>query len=570
MIGGAAGIGGIVIGGGIGNQMGQSEGSSDGGGQDTGSQSMGDVVDERKVLTATAKFDPLRPQIADILAESFSEIGLNFPANTLRYEKNSDKVIQVEPDYDMWLVRISSSPARIEPNFHTTNFYHSESQHNQGWNWMGYEDDTVDFMCELQSGELDKNKRQQIVYQLQEVLKEDSPASQLVHPYLLQFYRSDNVTYNGPFTPGEGLNSFWAKVNAEPGNRSEIREVWTSTVDRLNPIALTDVLDLWWARMIYSRLLRVNPDGVPEPYESEELNVLSDTELEVVLNSDLMWHDGDPVTAEDVKYTYELYKRAKAPYYQGALKFLESVEITDDHRVSFHLTEPTAGFVHSALAGVMLLKKEKWQTIEEESESLLKYNLEDPLGSGPFKFDSWNRGGKLIISKNEDFVPEPPKVDKFVRLNADNLELALQKVTQDGADVVPYGVTPKIFERAEEEANIETQRSMSVGYYGLFFNCDRQPFTDPEFRRAIQYAIPRERIVEDVFDGTGEVGTSIISPGNEFWNNPDVSPFQYDPEKARQLLKEAGYTWDDDGNLRYPEGMVGVPAVEDVEIPPPE
>ncbi|WP_416839993.1 ABC transporter substrate-binding protein [Haloferax sp. DFSO52] len=571
---GGIGLGGIVLGGGaaqIGSDGGSSASSSNGGNASSAtSGEPGDPLPDRSILTATAKFDPLRPQIAKIISEEMKNIGVNFEPNLLRYQKNADKVIQEEPDYDMWLVRISSSPARIEPSFHTSNFYGSWSQHNQGWNWMGFEDDEVDFLCNLQGGELNKSQRQQIVYQLQETLREESPAAQIAHPQLLQFYRSDNVEFEGPFTPGEGLNSFWAKVNAKPKGRSEIREAWTSPVDKLNPIAITDVLDLWFARLIYSRLLRVSPDGVPEPYESKELNVISPTEIEIVLDENLTWHDGDPVTAEDVKFTFELYKRAQAPYYNASLQKLDEVTIEDDTHVRFHLTEPTASFTHSALAGVMLLKKEKWETIEAESESLLKYQVEDPVGSGPFKFDSWNRGGKLILSRNEDFVPEPPKIEKIIRTNRDSVELAMKATEQNENDVVSYSVTPNLFDRASQKDNIETNTALSVGYYGLFFNCDRAPFTDPEFRRAIQHIIPRERIVEGVFSGKATPGTSIISPGNKFWNNPDVKPYEYDPEKAKQILRDAGYTWDDDGTVRFPAGMVGVPSEEEVTIPVPD
>ena len=572
---GGIGLGGIVLGGAAGQMTGSGGTSSSTGDGETETSTStnsqtGSPIPERSILTATAKFDPLRPQIAKMVSQEMKNIGVNYDANLLRYQKNADKVIQKEPDYDMWLVRISSSPARIEPSFHTTNFYASWSQHNQGWNWMGYENDEVDFLCNLQGSELNKSQRQQIVYQLQETLREESPAAQIAHPQLLQFYRSDNVAFDGPFTPGEGLNSFWAKMNAEPKARTEIREAWTSPLDKLNPIAITDVLDLWFARLIYSRLLRVSPDGVPEPYESKELNVISPTEIEVVLDENLTWHDGDSVTAEDVKFTFELYKRAQAPYYNASLQKLDEVTIEDDYRVRFHLKEPTASFTHSALAGVMLLKKEKWQSIEEENESLLKYQVEDPVGSGPFKFESWNRGGKLVLARNEEFVPEPPKIEKIVRTNRDSVELALKATEQNENDVVSYSVTPNLFDRAGGKENIETNKALSVGYYGLFFNCDRAPFTDPEFRRAMQYIIPRQKIVDEIFGGKATPGTSIISPGNKFWNNPDVDAYEYDPEKAKQILEDAGYTWDSDGNLRFPAGNVGVPSEDEVTIPAPD
>lgn len=569
---GGIGLGGMVFGGAAGQMSGRNSSGSSSNSTNASSDSgeVGATLPDRKILTATAKFDPLRPQIAKMISEEMKEIGIDFEENLLRYEKNASKVIATEPDYDMWLVRISSSPARIEPSFHTSNFFASWSQHNQGWNWMGYENDEVDFLCNLQGQEVDEGKRKNMVYQLQETIWNESPAIQIAHPELLQFYRSDNVEFKGPYAPGEGLNSFWAKVNAEPKARTSIREAWTSSLNKLNPIAITQVIGLWFARLIYSRLLRVNPDGVPEPYESKEFNVISPTELEVVLNEDLQWHDGSSVTAEDVKFTFELYKRAKAPYYNSSLKKLEKVTIEDEYRVRFHLTEPTASFAHSALAGVMLLKKSKWEQIEQEHDSLIKYQVEDPIGSGPFKFESWNRGGDLVLSRNEDFVPEPPKIEELVRTNRDSVELALKATEQNEIDVVSYSVTPDLFDRASGKSNISTNKALSVGYYGLFFNCDRRPFTDPEFRRALQYVIPRQKIVKEIFGGKATAGSSIISPGNEFWHNPDLTEYQYNPEKAKQILKDAGYSWDSSGNLRYPPNEIGVPSEKEVTIPVPE
>jgi peptide/nickel transport system substrate-binding protein len=80
----------------------------------------------------------------------------------------------------------------------------------------------------------------------------------------------------------------------------------------------------------------------------------------------------------------------------------------------------------------------------------------------------------------------------------------------------------------------------------------RKPFDDPKFRLALTYAVPREQTLEETFQGYGDVGTSVIAPANEYWTNPKIKPYPFDLEKARNILKEAGYRWDEKGRLCYP------------------
>lgn len=536
---------------------------------DGGSQPSLQGIPNRKIMTATAKFDPLRPKMADMLVEEMKKVGVNFEANPIRYETNIDRIFQVEPDYDMWLVRVTASPTRLDPSFDTYTQFNSKSQHNNGWNWAGYESEEVDFLTNLQKRVPDKNVRQDLIYRIQERLHEDSPMNILVYPQLLQFYRNDNVQYEGPYTPGEGLNSFWAQLNATPKNRDEIRVAWTTQIDKINPLAQQDALDTWWSRLVYSRLTRVGGDGTPTTIDTESMNVLSPTEYEVRLRDDLNWHDGSPVTAEDVKFTYDLYKRQKAPYYNSSLQNISEVTIPEDGVVKITLKEPSAPFVYKGLSGVMLVQKEKWQKLEDEQDTLLKYSLDEQLGSGPFKFVSWNQGGKLVLERNDDY-PQPPEIKRLIRVNYDSIELALQAALRNEIDVVPYAVTPNIFDRANGKENIQQVEPVSIGYYILYYNCDKLPFTDPEFRRAMQYVIPREKISDEIFQGYAEPGGSIIAPGNEFWHNTDVKPYPYDIEKAKQILRDAGYTWDSDGNLQFPPGMIGVPSEDEATIPAPD
>jgi peptide/nickel transport system substrate-binding protein len=91
-----------------------------------------------------------------------------------------------------------------------------------------------------------------------------------------------------------------------------------------------------------------------------------------------------------------------------------------------------------------------------------------------------------------------------------------------------------------------------LGLYPIHYNCRKKPFDDVAFRRALAYCIPKKRIVEEFYEGYGVVAHSTIGSMNKYWHNPDVEKIDLDMDKARKILKDAGYEWDSAGKLYYP------------------
>src|SRR5690606_29631692 len=106
---------------------------------------------------------------------------------------------------------------------------------------------------------------------------------------------------------------------------------------------------------------------------------------------------------------------------------------------------------------------------------------------------------------------------------------------------------------AERESHLTVVSVPDFGYYHLTPNLRRAPFDDVNVRRAMSMAIDKVTMVNVLLDGRGEPGTSVIAPINGFWHNPDVERFEYDLERARQVLAEAGYWWDGEGRIHFPD-----------------
>jgi peptide/nickel transport system substrate-binding protein len=101
--------------------------------------------------------------------------------------------------------------------------------------------------------------------------------------------------------------------------------------------------------------------------------------------------------------------------------------------------------------------------------------------------------------------------------------------------------------------NVVAQGYPNHGFYTLSYHTRRPPLDDPAFRRAIDYVIPRELMIEAILSGFGEPGGSVIAPANEFWHNPAVKPGVEDISMAKKILEDAGYWWDNKGKLHYPK-----------------
>ena len=149
----------------------------------------GAVVDSREITTATATFDPVRPEAARVIATAFQSIGWDVKANPIDYNQNVQKVI-MEHDYDMWLVMLSGASLRIDPNVFTYKKHFSGEYKKGGWNWEGLEDAAIDQLAVAQQKEMDVEKRKKIIQEAQQRIKNAQSMSVLAYVKMTNAYRN--------------------------------------------------------------------------------------------------------------------------------------------------------------------------------------------------------------------------------------------------------------------------------------------------------------------------------------------------------------------------------------------
>lgn len=272
---------------------------------------------------------------------------------------------------------------------------------------------------------------------------------------------------------------------------------------------------------------------------AEELGsytVEADNKTYIIKLKDASFHNGDPVTAGDVKFTFErlLDPKTGATFFKE-LSIINKIEVVDDKTVKFILKNECAPFIH------YLALTESGIVSQKYTESKGGDLTTAPMGAGPYKFVSWEKGQSIVVEKNENYYKEGlPKLDSITfnfYADEDARSNALRSGDIDITDYVPWKDTAGMLDDPNLTIDQENGPIMLIS-----FNTKVEPLADPKVRQAISYAIDRQNVVKAAFLGRGNSIYGFML--NEGWLGYEPSLdnyFEYNPEKAKQLLAEAGY-----------------------------
>ncbi|MCP4024399.1 MAG: ABC transporter substrate-binding protein, partial [Desulfobacteraceae bacterium] len=374
---------------------------------------------------------------------------------------------------------------------------------------------------------MDLEKRRQLVLKAQELIHENQSMNVLAYSQMTNAFRSDRIKNVVPMM-GEGIGSFWTDVNMEViQGDGYVRTGATTPLKNLNPVASKDHTEFMELRMIYDRLFRIGPDGKPQPWAAKSYHLVDPTTIDLSIREGMKFHDGKDVTAEDIKFTMDYCSQWKAPFYLGTLKYVDSVNVTGKYSVRIKLNQPYAPFIPNLLGAIFILPKHVWQNIPEKIQDIsdpLNYANLNPVGSGPFKFEHWERGQELKVSAFKEHF-SAPKVDGIIRVTYGSHDAMAAAIEKGECDRTRYILNPALLEDLKKVKNVTAKGYPSHGFYTLCYHTRRPPLDDPEFRKAIAHVIPKELMIEAVMSGYGKPGSSVISPANEFWNNPNIEGF---------------------------------------------
>ncbi len=266
------------------------------------------------------------------------------------------------------------------------------------------------------------------------------------------------------------------------------------------------------------------------------------------LKPNLKWADGKALTSDDVLFTWKLVtdEKTRSPY-ASDYQLVKNAVAPDTQTFSVTYKKAYAPALDS-WSGLQILPKHLLEKQDIHTTTFARH----PVGSHYYKLDGWTHGENLKLSRNPTSVMGQAKIDKLVtRIIPDNsaqfLELMADNIDSMGLDPIKYSrIIPA---RPELQKKLALYKELGNSYTYMGFNLKHKPFDDVRVRKAINYAIDKQEIIDGVYLGLGINIASPYKPGTR-WSNPELKPYEYDVKKAKALLKEAGFVdLDGDGIL---------------------
>ncbi|SDY97363.1 ABC transporter substrate-binding protein [Tindallia californiensis] len=518
-------------------------------------EEMGDVVPSITIYSSLPEDNMVNYEMAQEVVEELQKLGVDATAQPMDFAVLLDVLYGDESDFDAYTIGWSGRIERLDPDMFIHSINHSANAEPGGNNTNRYRNPAFDELADAQRREMDLDARRELVWEAQKILAEDVPKITL-------YSRANMQTYNKELfedvinIPGEGLFNEWTPFSIKPKTDKTVLTVASNVnIDDMNPLSSRSVYGWRNLRLIYDKLVRISPDIEPVPWAAESWDIVEDNIIDVVLREGMTFHDGEPVTVEDVKFSYELFINENVEYFASFTEPIESIEITDENTVRFILEEPYAPFITNTLAQIPILPKHIWENIDNP----VQYGNEDAIGSGPFKLDRFQTGEELVLSKFDDYF-EPVHIDGYIFQIFASPEGVLTALELGNVDMVSYDLVPAHTEQIANNADgqydhLELTEADDIGFFYLGMNLDRAPFSNKDFRIAMAHLVDYDLALDVHLNGYGARGGAglTIVEANEFWHNPEVPIYDtYDPEMAKEILIEAGFTWDSEGKLRMP------------------
>jgi peptide/nickel transport system substrate-binding protein/glutathione transport system substrate-binding protein len=282
------------------------------------------------------------------------------------------------------------------------------------------------------------------------------------------------------------------------------------------------------------------------------------------------FHDGTPFNAEAVKFNLDRYKTDKRSNIKADLGSVANVEVTGKSQVTLHLSSANAGLpaVLTNRIGCMVSPA----SVKKAANGNVDRN---PVGTGPFKFVSWEDNAGFTLVKNDKYWKSGlPYVDGIKIHIINELNTCARTVLAHESDIALNMLTQQK-QVADRVKGIVTTASPSMIYYGAFLNYGRPPFNDVKVRQALNYAIDRDELNRVLVDGLGEPSSAILPKESWACDPSTANYYKHDPDRAKKLLAEAGHSggieiptwgWPDQSSMQRQELMLSQVAKSGIRL----
>lgn len=332
----------------------------------------------------------------------------------------------------------------------------------------------------------------------------------------------------------------------------------SSDISTANPMLASDSTSINVLGQVFEPLLGASPiDGRPVPALADSWTVADDgLTYTFRINTLARWHDGADVTAEDVQFSFDsvLDPNLNSQYRSQVQDVVASYRVIDADTFAITASDRFVTFLYNAPASVFILPKHIWGDVPVEQWSFdggsTGQDLARVVGTGPFLFSAWEPGQRVTLTRNPNHYDTVPTIDEFVMVvqpETDTLVRSLEAGDVDLVEILPAPDTSRI--QNTPGLTVSVYDIYSVTYFVMNMDGARVPaFSDVRVRQAMLTAINRQEITDTIFEGFGEPAVGTQPPLSPAYDPASMQPpYSYDPDAAKQLLSDAGWT-DTDNN----------------------
>ena len=511
---------------------------------------MGDKLPQYVYLNNPPNYNPARNDAINLIAEQFKKLGLDMKVEVLEWGTLYNRIMN-EQDYSFatWNRGLGIDPGRRMPEQ-----FHSRNAEKGMGNFTGYINKDLDPTLDKQMQVTDTDERIDMLYDIQEALTRDCAMNPIVQMPLIMPHHSDVSGWIDTLT---GYNKYYNMVNIEVDNsKNELRGSWSETMGTLNVVGYHNETKLIYQfDVLYDKLIRFNPELKPDPEYSlaKDWERPSKEKIRYTIR-DHKWHDGEDLDAEDVAFTFNYLKEHKAPLYRAQWERVKEAKAVDSQTAEITFYEEKApGPVHTLFSNqVPIIPKHIWS----KRDKPLEMQVKEPVGSGPLQFDYWDEGSELSLKRNPDHW-KPTNFKKRIWRIIPNVSTTWELMKSGELNYNPFGrISKQLKENHENLDQIKVKTMPGDGWWHCSMNL-RQPGLGPReegrpVRQAAVHSIPKTAINDQLLYGYTKPGWNLVGKGFGQYCNEDVKRYEEGVENGKQLLKDAGYKWDDDGKLHFP------------------
>ncbi|MSO75793.1 MAG: twin-arginine translocation signal domain-containing protein [Alphaproteobacteria bacterium] len=519
----------------------------------------GDKVPDLTVLIQTAvpaQADAFRKWGADA-----EKLGLRYAIQQVSQARFLEAILSHRHG-DMELHNAVPRVERLDPSEWMVSRAYGLDRRNYGeWANTAY-----DAAIEAQARSTNRAERIKHINRAQEILADDLYITQFGWgPRILQAYNSGAWANVVPAT-GFGIadfNIFLTYLQATPKSGRRRAVVGIVADDKSTNIISAGNRYRAIGRMIYDRLAFLDDKLNIIPWAAESWVSVDERTWDITLRAGMEFHDGRPVTVHDLKFTLDFLIKYDRGFFWTANQYIETVLIQDEAKrvVRIRFKQPYAEFETYFMVLNVIFPKHVWERMaaeqnlkDGEDARRLLVEAKDQIGSGPFKFGRYRKDTEMqLIANKKHFAA--PKLDEIVIVVVPSVDGLLGRLQGGEIDFMDgVWLTPSQAKSLDGLKHVTVSEVADINWLHGVTRISWLPWRDYEFRRAWHHMFDRKFLVDVVWEGAGRIPKSnTFLVDTNPWHNPELPPLpEFDLDKARQILKDAGYRWAADGRLMYP------------------